>query len=130
MEQREASIDDFFGRFADCWKTNDGAAVAEFFTDDGTIVNPFGQRADGRPAVGAMYSEFFAGMLKATTTTVTVDTVRAVGADHVLVDAEEPIYGTGGDPVLVVHLTALLRRVGTDWKFVDARPYTAANAPR
>lgn len=130
MEQQEASIHEFFERFAACWKTNDGTALGEFFTDDGTLINPFGQRADGRAAVAAMYSQFFTGLLKATTTTISVETVRPVGADHVFVDAEEPIHGPNGDPILVAHLTALLRRVGTDWKFVDARPYTAANASR
>jgi ketosteroid isomerase-like protein len=40
-------------RFADAWQTNDGAAVASFFADDGSLVNPFGERADGEQTIHA-----------------------------------------------------------------------------
>ena len=126
MGHDKTAINEFLMRFADSWKTNDGAALAEFFTEDGTLINPFGQRADGRPAVAAMYSDYFAGLLADTTTTITVESIRPVGADHALVDADEPIHGPDGQARLVVHLTALLRRDGDDWRFVDVRPYTSA----
>jgi len=116
----KASLD----RFCAAWQTNDGAAVGGFFTDDGSLINPFGQRADGRTAVAAMYTEYFAGMLRGTATTVTLASVRAVGPDYAFVDSEQTITGSDGSVVLTVHLAALLRREGQDWRFVDARPYT------
>jgi len=125
-----SGVEAFLQRVADTWKTNDAAAIAGFFTDDGTLINPFGQRAEGRDAIAGMYSEYFGGMLKGTTTTATVSSVRTVGDDHAFVDADQTIYGSGGEVVLSAHLAALLRREGGgSWRFVDSRPYTFPPPP-
>lgn len=124
MGQHDNSVATFFEWFAEAWKTNDGAAVAELFTDDGTLINPFGQRADGRAAVAAMYSEYFDGMLQGTTTTLTIESVRPVETTHAFADAEQTIHGSNGDIVLVAHLATLLRRDGDSWRFADSRPST------
>lgn len=124
MGQDQTTVEMFFEQFAQAWKTNDGDALAGFFVDDATLINPFGERANGRAAVGAMYSRYFGGMLQGSTTTLTLESVRAVEGTHALADALQPIYGSDGAPVLVAHLAALLRRDGDGWKFVDARPYT------
>jgi uncharacterized protein (TIGR02246 family) len=47
MGAREDSVTTFFGKLAETWKTNDGAAFAGCFTEDGSLINPFGERADG-----------------------------------------------------------------------------------
>lgn len=64
FDQIKSTLD----RFCVAWKTNDGATVACFFVEDGSLINPFGERADGRAAVVAMYSEFFGGMLRGLST--------------------------------------------------------------
>jgi len=125
----EEAVEEFFGLFADAWKTNDAKAVAGFFVEDGSLINPFGQRADGRSAVAAMYSEYFGGMLAGTSTTFDLASVRAVEANHAFADGEQTITAAGGEVVLVVHLAALLRRNGDGWRFVDARPYTFPDLP-
>jgi uncharacterized protein (TIGR02246 family) len=124
-----ASVEAFFSQFADTWKTNDGGALAEAFTEQGSLINPFGERADGRAAVAGMYSGYFLGLLSGTTTTVTVASVRPAGDDHAFVDGDQAITGPDGHVVLAVHLSALLRREGDSWRFVDARPYAFAAAP-
>ena len=118
------AVEEFFRLFADAWKTNDGAAVASFFVSDGSLINPFGQRADGRDAVAAMYSEYFEGMLRGTSTAIDVASVRGVESNHVLVDGEQTIMASSGEIILVAHLVALLGRDGDSWLFVDGRPYT------
>jgi len=123
MSDDQATVKAFLDRVEDGWKTNDGNAIGDFFTEDGTLINPFGERADGRSAIGAMYSDYFTGMLQGSTTQVRVDSVRTVGADHAFVDAEQTILGPGADIVLVAHLAALLQRDGDSWQFVDGRPY-------
>jgi hypothetical protein len=40
LGQHDASVEESLARFAEGWKTNDGAALAEFFVDDGSLVNP------------------------------------------------------------------------------------------
>lgn len=118
-----------FDRLATAWKTNDGATVASFFAEDGALINPFGQRADGRAAIAAMYAEYFGGMLHGTSSTVKITNVRAVENNHAFVDGEQTIYAPDGSIVLAVHLAALLRRDGDGWRIVDARPYTFATRP-
>jgi uncharacterized protein (TIGR02246 family) len=119
----------FLDLVIEAWATNDGTTVASLFVDDGSLINPFGDRADGRAAIGAMYSEFFGGMLRGTTTSFELGTVRTVGTDHAFVDGEQTISGPDHGVVLVAHIAALLRREGDTWRFVDARPYTFPEVP-
>ena len=129
MGSETDAVAKFLNRFADTWASNDGAALGGSFTEDGSLINPFGQRADGREAIAAMYSEYFPGMLAGTTTAIAVESIRPVGESHAFADAEQTNTATGGEVLLVVHLAALLRRDGEDWRFVDARPYTPATLP-
>ncbi len=119
-------VESAFDGFAAAWKTNDGSAVANAFTDDGSLINPFGQRADGRSAIAAMYAEYFGGMLGGTSTTCQLTHARAVGDNHAFADGDQAIYGPDGTVVLAFHLCALLRRAGGTWRFVDSRPYAFA----
>jgi uncharacterized protein (TIGR02246 family) len=53
IETAESSVTAFFSKLADTWNTNDGAAFADFFTEDGSLINPFGERAAGRGCPGS-----------------------------------------------------------------------------
>jgi uncharacterized protein (TIGR02246 family) len=125
----QGTVQAFLQVFADAWTTNDGAQLASFFTEDGSIVNPFGERADGSQAVAAMYTEYFGGLLQGTTTTIDHVSVRGIEANHAFVDGEQTISASSGEVVLTVHLAALLRRSGPSWRFADARPYTFPALP-
>ncbi len=116
-------------RFCAAWNSNDGASVGGCFTEDGSLVNPFGQRADGRASVTAMYTSYFTGMLRGTSTVFQLASARAVGDDHLFVDGVQTVKGADGQLVLVLHLAALLRREGDGWRFVDSRPYSYATPP-
>ena len=129
MGQSTDGVGKFLERFAEAWESNDGQALADAFVEDGSLINPFGRRADGREGVAAMYSEYFAGMLGGTSSTIRVESIRPVDHRYALADAEQIIRGGNGDVLLVVHLAALLRRDGDDWHFVDSRPYTFAATP-
>jgi uncharacterized protein (TIGR02246 family) len=118
-----------FDRMNAAWKTNDGSAVAGFFTEDASLINPFGERADGRAAIAALYTQYFGGMLRGTTSSFELSSVRAVENNHCFVDGEQTIKGADGNVALVVHLTSLLRREGTDWRISDGRPYAYAKPP-
>ncbi len=121
MTDLETPVREFLDEFAEAWKRNDGPAIGALFTDDSSLVNPFGRRVDGRAAVAAMYTEFFAGMLSGTSTEFSSVRVRAVGADHAFVDCAQLI--SGGAFTLDGHLGALLRLDGGVWRVVDGRPH-------
>ena len=123
-------ITSMLDRAADAWKINDGAAVADFFVEDGVLINPFGERADGRTAVAAMYSQYFGGMLRGTSVVTKLTSLRNVEGQHAFIDAEQTIRAADGSVVLVAHLASLMRRDGDTWCFVDARPYIVAAPPR
>jgi len=97
--------------------------------EDGSLINPFGERADGRPAIAAMYTKYFGSILRGSSTTFELATVRAIDADHALADSEQRIYAPDGNVVMTVHLAALFRRAGDGWQFVDGRPYMVAAMP-
>jgi uncharacterized protein (TIGR02246 family) len=78
MGDDRASVEAFYGTFTEAWKSNDAGEVARHFAEDGTLINPFGQRADGRAAVEAMYAEYFGTILRGSETSVRLDHVRSV----------------------------------------------------
>lgn len=129
MTDHRTTVERFFEQFAEAWKTNDGMAVATCFDEDGTLINPFGQRACGRQPIGAMYSKYFEGMLQGTTTAVTIEDVRPLPERHAFVDAEQSVLGPDGNAVLQVHLASLLRGAEDGWGFLDSRPYTVPDPP-
>jgi uncharacterized protein (TIGR02246 family) len=129
MRIAETGVASLYGKLAASWRANDGAAFAALFAEDGSLINPFGERADGREALTAMYSEYFGGMLKGTTTSITLTHLRPVEPDHAFADAEQTIYAATGEVMLALHVANLLRRDGDDWQLVDSRPYGFAPRP-
>lgn len=129
MTSPEDSVAAFHTKLADAWSANDGTAFAAFFTADGSLINPFGERADGREALTAMYSEYFGGMLKGTTTSISLTHVRPIGPDHALADANQTVYAANGDVLMALHVVNLLRKDGNDWRLADSRPYTFPPPP-
>ncbi len=125
VDQMKSTMD----RISTASESNDGAAVASFFVDDGTLISPFGERADGRAAIASIYSAYFGGMLRDSSTTFTLDSVRPVDNNHAFVDGEQTIHAPDGTVVLVVHLAVLMRHDSDGWRMVDARPYTFASRP-
>lgn len=129
MGSPDSSIASFHDKLAAAWRANDGVAFAAFFTEDGSLINPFGERADGREALTVMYSEYFGGMLKGTTTSISLSQLRPVEPDHAFADAEQTIYAANGDVLMALHVVNLLRRDGDDWRLVDSRPYAFPPPP-
>ena len=129
MGSSDNSLVAFHEKVAAAWGANDGNAFAAYFTADGSLINPFGERADGREALTAMYSEYFAGMLKGTTTSIRLSHLRPIEPDHVLADAEQTIYAANGDVLMALHVVNLVRKDGDDWRLVDSRPYAFPPSP-
>jgi hypothetical protein len=76
-----------------------------------------------------MYNEYFAGMLKGTTTSISLAHLRLVGTDHAVADAEQTIYSPDGGVILALHDVNLLRRDADSWLLVDSRPYAFSPPP-
>jgi len=129
MGAAESSVTAFFEAMAAAWRANDGEAFAAFFTEDGSLINPFGERADGRAALTAMYSGYFGGMLQGTTTSIILNQLRPIETNHAFADADQTVFAANGEVLLALHVVSLLRRDGEDWRLVDSRPYAFATPP-
>ena len=117
-----------FDSFSDAWRTNDGAAVASFFAEDGAVISPL--RPARRRAHRHRRDVFRA--------------LRGHAARHVDdVQSQQRPPGRGqprvcrrrtdhpwpdGQVILAVHI-ALLRREEDRWRVIEARPYAFAPMP-
>ena len=129
-----SEIQSLFDRFIAAWNRNDARGCAGEFAADGSLINPFGQEARGAEAIAGLYAEYFATMLKGTTTTFTISNIRDLGS-LALVDATQTVDNLrapdgSAAPALVIHLVTLARRSGDRWQFLDARPYALMTIPQ
>ena len=129
MASNEDQIRSVVQRFSEAWNRNNGAEVGAFFTEDGCLINPFGERANGRASVGEMYTRYFGGILHGTTTAFSVGTIRMVEQSHAFLDGDQVVHAADGSVLLQVHVSALMRRETDGWRFVDARPHIVATRP-
>lgn len=116
-------------QFSSAWNEG-GRNLGDFFAVDASLINPFGERADGQGRIAAMYAQYFDGMLAGTRSRIDVSTTRQVGDRHALVDATQTISAPDGAVVLALHLVALLVRGDDGWRFLDSRPYSCTSPTR
>jgi len=129
-----SQIQSVFDRFIAAWNRNDARGCAGEFAADGSLINPFGQEARGSEAIARIYAEYFATMLKGTTTRFAMSHIRELGS-VALVDGTQTIDNLrapdgSAAPALVVHLVTLAQRSGDGWQFLDARPYAFMTIPQ
>ena len=127
-------IQSSFDRFIAAWNRNDAGGCAGEFAVDGSLINPFGEEARGAEVIGGLYAEYFATMLKGSTSTYTTSHIREIGP-LALVDGTQTIDNLrapdgSAAPSLVLHLVTLAQRSGDRWQFLDARPYGFMSIPQ
>ena len=81
----------------------------------------------GRAGVEKVFADDVNQFLRGTTSTFTIETVRMLGRDLAMLDMDHAIKdarlpdGTIG--TMKLHTVILARRQGTEWRWLDARPY-------
>jgi uncharacterized protein (TIGR02246 family) len=120
--------------FGAAFNRQDLRAIADFFEEDGTIVGLTGVRGDGRPGVEKVLSLALERIFRGTASTFTIESVRKIGRELVLVDVEHSAQGArmpdGSQGTRKIHVVALARKRGKGWKFLDVRPYEFAPMPQ
>jgi uncharacterized protein (TIGR02246 family) len=125
---------------AETWKKFNAAfnrfdpkEVAAFWETDGTLIGPTGLRGNGRAGVESVFASDVDKILRGTTSTMTVQTVRMLGKDLAFLDLEHAIEGArmpdGSTGTMRLHLVVLARRHGKTWQWVDTRPYAFLPTP-
>jgi len=120
--------------FGAAFNRQDLRAIADFFEEDGTIVGLTGVRGDGRPGVERVLALALERVFRGTASTFTIEGVRKIGRELVLVDVDHSAQGArmpdGSRGTRRIHVVALARRRGKGWKFLDVRPYEFAPVPQ
>jgi uncharacterized protein (TIGR02246 family) len=123
----DPSLADTCKRFNAAFNRADVKEVAAFWDSDGTLIGPTGNRGSGRSGVEKVYGDDLNQFLRGTTSTFTIETVRPIGRDLALLDLDHSIQGArlpdGTSGTMKLHTVILARREGTEWHWLDARPY-------
>ena len=123
----DASLQKTLVAFTEAFNRFDAKAVASFFSDDGTLLNPMGNYGRGRAGVEKVFRDDAQKFLAGSTSTFTVKSARTVGNDCLLLDCDHEARGArlpdGTTGTMMVHLVLLAQRRGESWKWLDARPY-------
>ena len=110
-----------FDGFSEAWKNGDGAALADWCTEDVDFINILGMHVTGRPAVAELHNKIFTGPYKDSTVTFTIESVRSIAPNAVLVIAPGRVDVPAGPVKGIVSAVAsiLLMRDGDRWKIAN-----------
>lgn len=130
----EGAIRELANNFTTAWNKHDPKALAGFWADDGSAINPVGRQAWGKAEIEKLFSDEHTTNMKATTATMNVDKVRFLKPDVAFVDVSMEITGMTDPagktmPVSKLHVALVQVKKAKKWWFVDARPYAFLPPP-
>lgn len=130
----KAQAQQVFDKLAAGFNAHDGKLAASAWADDGELISPDGQRAQGRAQIAALISSAFDNFLKGVrSNTMTVDSVRRISNDVLWVDgthtAENATRPDGKIGPMKVHISALLTKRGNTWQILEGRPHVYVPPP-
>ena len=130
----EAAIRQVWQQFSDAWGRGDAPARAALWTEDATLINPFGVHAHGRPAIEQLFEQEDAGFAKGTTHTFSDFSYRFLTPTIAEVDATGEIKGIRDPdgkpmPTVTIHVFAVMTKADGAWQVKDARPYVISPPP-
>jgi len=121
-----AEIANMMTELADAFTRGEPDAVAAFFTDDATLINPAGARAQGRDQIRQVVHDDLRRILAGSKSTFILESMRACGPGLALVDATHKVEGARGEQMqgdLDLHVVCLCEKRGDRWMWRDARPH-------
>lgn len=127
-------LEERFRAFEQAFGAQDADKVGAMFAPDGTIINPAGERAEGREQVTALFRKDFERVLKGVKNKLTILHVRMVTPELAFVDIKQELTGGKAMPgrphPWIAHAAVLLtKQGGGDWMVLDARPYFFVRRP-
>lgn len=110
-----------FDGLSEAWKNGDGVAFADWCTEDVDFINILGMHVHGRSAVAELHDKIFQGPYKDSTVRFTIQDVRNISPDSVLVIAPGNVDVPSGSVKGIVSTVAsiLLTRDGDRWKIAN-----------
>jgi len=123
------SIHSNLAEFAAAFSKADIRAVGSFFAEDATLINPIGERAQGREVIQRVAQKDLETFLKGSRSEFKLENARFLSDGLVLIDANQSVTGVKTQdgkemPPFTFHVVILARKAGDRWMWLDARPYS------
>ncbi len=124
----ESAAQTLASNFAAAWNRHDAKALADFFVEDGDLINPAGRVANGKREIEALFADEHSRQFKATQMTQTVDRVRVLTPEILIATNRCAITGMRNPatdepmPAQNAIATFVLRRDAGALRIVCARP--------
>jgi uncharacterized protein (TIGR02246 family) len=106
--------------FIAAFEKGDAKAVASFWTKDGEYVDQVGRKYKGRDAIQKLYEKALPG-LKGSKLSITVTSLRLVGADVALEEGTTEVTPAEGGPGSIASFSAVLVKKDGEWFFESLR---------
>lgn len=119
-----------FAEFGEAFNRHDLEAIAAFFADTATLINPIGKFATGRDDIRRVLNEDLANIVRGASATFTVNRVRLLGPTLAGIDGVHEMTGPnvpGGSVQL--HVFGVATKENGRWLWLDARPHTYLSRP-
>ncbi len=110
-----------FDGLSEAWRKGDGAAFADWCTDDVDFINILGMHVKGRPAVADLHNKIFSGPYKGSTVKFSIESVRTIAPNAALVVAPARVDIPSGPVKGIVATVAsvLLMHSNGGWKVAN-----------
>jgi len=130
----DAGVQDTLKQFKAAWDKHDAKAIAALCTDDGTLINPVGDKASGRAEIEKLIAGEHAGPFKGTTYSYADVTIQWLTPDIAAVDYTGTVAGILGPdgaaaPDLVHHCMMVMTKTDGKWSLAVCRPYVLLGKP-
>jgi uncharacterized protein (TIGR02246 family) len=130
----EQPIKDRLNEFQAAWNKDDAKAMAEVFTEDGSLVNPFGDSATSRAEIEKIFTEEHAHPFKGSTYSFTDVKIQWVSDELAVVDLNGNISGVkaadgSAAPDCPHHVTWTMIKKDGKWMGAAARAFQFSAKP-
>jgi uncharacterized protein (TIGR02246 family) len=129
----EPSLESAVRKFNDAFNKFDTKAVAACFTEDATLISPTGEVGRSRAGVEATFRHDSDTILKGSTSSFAIQSVRRLGNDLAFLDLDHELRNVrmpdGTTGTMKLHVALLVKRSGSTWQWLDARPYAFLPRP-
>ena len=130
----KAAIERLGSDFAAGWNAHDAKKMAAVWADDGSLINPFGQKAQGRAGIEKFFEAEQAGPMKGTTYKIESTSVRELDPSCAVADWDAVVTGMmdpsgKAQPPFPHHVTAVCVKKGGHWQAAAVRGFAFQPVP-
>jgi uncharacterized protein (TIGR02246 family)/steroid delta-isomerase-like uncharacterized protein len=127
----ETDIKAVFDGFLAAWNQGDAQGTSGKYVEDGVLIDPWGNQAQGRQNIEKMFAGLFETVMRGSRSSFEIHKIRQVKPDVAFVDATQKVKLGAGAPMpeLTVHLALLATKKDGKWMFADGRPYAFLQMP-